>query len=245
MAVEEQADRGMRTVTPPVSDILDERLLGLTLTFVAGAANAGGFLLVGMYTSHMSGVVAAIADNVIVGSAAAVLVGVSALVSFVAGAACSAIQINWGRRHLRTSPYVMPFLTEAALLLIFGILGGIAQWPGATLVAIPLLCFLMGLQNATITKISGARIRTTHVTGIVTDIGIEFGKLIYWNRAGAALPVVADRAKLVLLAGMLACFVAGGVVGAISFSQLGFSSCLPLAAILTLSAWRVRNGLRA
>lgn len=44
---------------------------------------------------------------------------------------------------------------------------------------VALLCFVMGLQNAMITKISKAEIRTTHVTGLVTDIGIEIGKSLY------------------------------------------------------------------
>ena len=39
--------------------------------------------------------------------------------------------------------------------------------------------FHHGLQNALITKLSRAEIRTTHITGIVTDIGIELGKLLY------------------------------------------------------------------
>ncbi len=58
-----------------------------------------------------------------------------------------------------------------------------------------LLCFIMGLQNAVITKLSHAEIRTTHVTGVVTDIGIELGKLSYCNRnSNAAIgKVVADR----------------------------------------------------
>ena len=65
-----------------------------------------------------------------------------------------------------------------------------------------MLCFIMGLQNATVTKISGARIRTTHVTGMVTDVGIELGKLVYWNRdpiRSETLRVRADRPKLRLL----------------------------------------------
>ncbi|WP_164176991.1 DUF1275 family protein, partial [Streptococcus pneumoniae] len=74
-----------------------------------------------------------------------------------------------------------------------------------------------GLQNAIITKVSQARIRTTHVTGIVTDIGIELGKLIYWNRSrGEGLDMVrADRDKLRLLGALLAAFFAGGVLGAL------------------------------
>ena len=70
-------------------------------------------------------------------------------------------------------------MLEAALLFGFGLLGSFAQGsPGFTPAAVLMLCFIMGLQNATVTKISGARIRTTHVTGMITDVGIELGKLV-------------------------------------------------------------------
>lgn len=69
------------------------------------------------------------------------------------------------------------------------------------------LRFTMGLQNALITKLSHAEIRTTRVTGLVTDIGIELGKLMYWNRtsgeAGQLPPVIANRGRLALLALLL------------------------------------------
>ena len=55
--------------------------------------------------------------------------------------------------------------------------------------AVLLLCFIMGLQNAIVTKISNAEIRTTHMTGMATDIGIELGRLVYWNRGKASLGV--------------------------------------------------------
>ncbi|WBV45090.1 YoaK family protein [Pseudoroseomonas cervicalis] len=215
---------------------LSERRFGLALTFVAGAVNAGGLMLVGHYTSHMSGYVSALADDLALGAFAAVLAGLAALLPFLGGAALSAMLINWGRRRGHASPYALPLRLEAALLLGFGLLG--AAFQGAALVvvpAVPLLCFLMGLQNATITKISGARIRTTHVTGIVTDLGIELGKLAYWNRLGGpqdALFVRADRAKMRLLAGLLGGFFLGGLAGALGFGHLGFISCLPLAALL-------------
>jgi uncharacterized membrane protein YoaK (UPF0700 family) len=107
-----------------------------------------------------------------------------------------------------------------------------------------LLCFTMGLQNAIITKVSHAEIRTTHVTGIVTDIGIELGKLFYWNRS-QGLPVNADAKKLQLLASLLSLFFFGGIVGAIGFKQIGFLSALPLALLLfTMAAIPVFDDLR-
>jgi uncharacterized membrane protein YoaK (UPF0700 family) len=97
----------------------------------------------------------------------------------------------------------------------------------------------MGLQNAMITKISKAEIRTTHVTGLVTDIGIELGKLFYWN-FGAVTDrgnrVRADRGRLRLLASLLGMFFAGGLAGAFGFKKIGFVATVPLAVILVVLA---------
>lgn len=102
-----------------------------------------------------------------------------------------------------------------------------------------LLCFLMGLQNAIITKISKAEIRTTHMTGLVTDMGIELGKLLYWNvhaRSLGAVDVKADRPKLALLASLLGVFLIGGLIGALGFKHVGFVSAIPLAVMLMVLA---------
>jgi len=222
-----------RPGAPPVT----ETTLGLTLAFVAGAVNAGGFMLAGRYTSHMSGIVSAVADDLVLGATGLVLAGLVALAAFMGGAACSAVLINWGRRNRRHNPYTLPLRLEAALLLAAGLAGGALPPAAPATLAVPLLCFLMGLQNATITKISNARIRTTHVTGLVTDIGIELGKLFYWN---TPLPdpqpsrVRADRGKLRLLAALLGSFTIGGVAGALAFGHAGFPACLPLALALFL-----------
>ncbi len=57
--------------------------LGLVLTFVAGATNAGGVLALGQYTSHMSGIFSAMADNLALGAVGLVLIGLAALSAFV------------------------------------------------------------------------------------------------------------------------------------------------------------------
>jgi uncharacterized membrane protein YoaK (UPF0700 family) len=224
------------------------RRLGLALAFVAGAANAGGFLAVGQYTSHMSGIVSALADNLVIGETMLLVGGLSALTAFVAGAAASAMLINWGRRRQAHSEYAMPLLIEALLLLVFGLLGSNLERHRVLFMpaTVALLCFVMGLQNAIITKISKAEIRTTHVTGLVTDIGIELGKLFYWNLGDGTAKVRADRARLRLLSSLLGMFVAGALAGAFGFKHAGFIATVPLATILVaLAAVPVLDDLRS
>ncbi|MBK4737531.1 DUF1275 domain-containing protein [Noviherbaspirillum sp. DKR-6] len=221
------------------SDRSNRHLAGF-LAFIAGAVNAGGFLAVRQYTSHMSGIVSSMADNAALGDFKLILEGAGALLSFLLGAACSAMLINWARRQQLRSEYAFPLLLEALLLVCFGLLGqhlGQHEWLFVPL-TVSLLCFMMGLQNAMITKLSRAEIRTTHLTGMVTDIGIELGKLFYWNasRHDATPPVLANRPKLRILSLLVTLFFTGGVVGALGFKHIGFISALPLAALLALLA---------
>ncbi|KAA0996063.1 DUF1275 domain-containing protein [Paraburkholderia panacisoli] len=238
----------LRGFASPHRTAVTNRRLGRWLAFVAGAANAGGFLAVGQYTSHMTGIVSSLADNLALGDIGLVVAGLSSLVAFLTGAATSAILINWGRRRHAQSVYAMPLLLEATLLLGFGLLGSNLEHHRLLFVSatVGVLCFVMGLQNAIITKISKAEIRTTHVTGLVTDIGIELGKLVYWNAPDSRAPRVrADRQKLALLASLLGMFIVGGVTGALGFKHMGFIATLPLAAVLfTLAFVPLLDGMR-
>ena len=219
------------------------RQLGALLAFMAGAINAGGFLAVQRYTSHMTGVVSSIADDLILGQGLLVLVGVGSLLAFVAGAATTAILINWARRRGLQGEYALSLALEALLLLLFGLLGAylnvlIEVFMPTTVL---LLCFIMGLQNAIVTKISNAEIRTTHMTGVITDLGIELGRLLYWNRsqtdsATPLEPVRASRDRLRILSLILGLFFAGGLLGAWAFKTVGYTAVLPLAAVLALVA---------
>ncbi len=213
-------------------------IVAIILAFIAGAINAGGLLAIGQYTSHMTGIVSAIADNLALGLIGVAGAGLVALLAFTAGAGCSAILINWGRRNARTRQYAYPIALEALLLLGFGVLGVLGRdTPQFMAFAAPLLCFIMGLQNATITKISGSRIRTTHLTGMVTDIGIELGKLMYWNRDSTKpARVAADLGKLDILGRIVGMFFFGGLVGALGFGHFGYVFSIPLAAILMILA---------
>lgn len=215
------------------------RLAGF-LALIAGATDTGGYFAVKQYSSHMSGIVSATAGHSALGDTTLAAAGFISLLSFLIGASCTAILVNWGRRRLLHSAYAAPLMLEAALLAVFGLAGPHLEHrflfiPTAAI----LLCFAMGLQNAIITKISDAVIRTTHITGIMTDIGIEFGKLFYWNRSCERLgePMVcADRRKLALLTSLLVLFFSGGVLGVLAFRHLGFPFTLPLAGILVVLA---------
>jgi len=217
------------------------RHLGVSLAFIAGAINAGGFLAVDRYTSHMTGIVSSMADSLVTNNMAVVLVGLGSLAAFIAGSAYSAILINWGRHHRTHSKYAYPLLWEAMLLLCFGLMGGYLELhqSGFIPITVMLLCFIMGLQNAIITKISNAEIRTTHMTGIVTDIGIELGKIVYINSQAESAhyqPVRANKARLLMLSSMLLAFFCGGTAGAFGFHYVGYSSTIPLAGFLVLLA---------
>lgn len=214
--------------------------LGTVLAFVAGAANAGGFLAVGQYTSHMTGMLSALADNLVLGQFVLVGAGISSVLAFLFGAMSTAWIVNWGMRLRLRSAYGLPLLLEAALLLVFGLFGAaMSLWQTVFLpVTVVLLCFIMGLQNAVITKISQARIRTTHVTGLVTDLGIELGKLLYVNRHPDMQPVRADRERLRVHAQLVLSFLVGGIAGALGFKHLGYVSTLPLALALLLLVLR-------
>ncbi|WP_085314812.1 YoaK family protein [Derxia lacustris] len=227
----------LSTLTAPERSARANLHLGVTLAFVAGALNAGGFLAIGQYTSHMTGMVSAAADNLALGNGVLVLAALLSIVAFVTGAATTAVMVNHGRRAARRNIYQPPLLAEALLLLLFGSVGSLLSPHEIVSVSLGavLLCFVMGLQNALVTKISNAEIRTTHVTGLVTDIGIELGKLFYWNRPGGApgaAEVQANRRRLRVHSLLVGGFFVGGVTGALGFKHLGFGATIPLALAL-------------
>ncbi len=211
--------------------------LGVGLCWIAGALNAGGFLAVGEYTSHMTGLMSSAADELILGHSMAALAALLMMLAFVCGAACTALIVNYTKRNLPQFTYTPVLFLEAILLLIFGMLGqGLMKHEmiEVSFTAI-LLCYMMGLQNALITKISHAEIRTTHITGLVTDIGIELGKMMYWNRDEHQAPdmkVVVNRQKLSLHIQLVLSFATGAVMGAAGFKYLGFIASVPLAIAL-------------
>ena len=112
--------RRFRHLTGQHRTVASNRRLGLLLAFNAGAVNAGGFLVVRLYTSHMTGFVSLLADNLVLGNMVLVLSAVGALLAFVSGAALTAILVNWAR---------MPTMADSAAPGRLS--SSLTEWPAA------------------------------------------------------------------------------------------------------------------
>jgi uncharacterized membrane protein YoaK (UPF0700 family) len=218
------------------------RQLAWAMAFIAGAVNAGGFLAVGHYTSHVTGVVSSMADELAEGDLTTALAALAMMLSFMGGAFVCTSLISFGQRHRMRSRYALTLAVEAGFMLVFGLMGHRLEQKVefALPMTVMLLCFIMGLHNAVTSIISGAAVRTTHLTGTVTDIGIELSRLTYvnvHNKLGRKR-ILANRQKLTLLLLILASFLGGGVVGALGFKHIGFKVTVPLAGFLCFLAAR-------
>lgn len=216
-----------------------DKKLGWILAFVAGAINAGGFLAINQYTSHMTGMLSSIADDIVLGKWKIVLKLLIAILSFLVGTIICTILVNFAEKKKWHSKYALPLFLEALLILIFGIIGYKLSLMKGFLIPYTIihLCFIMGMQNSLVTKISKSVIRTTHMTGVVTDLGIELGKLFYINiDKENHHQVKADRKKLSLLFILLLSFFSGAIIGAYGFKYIGYYFTIPIALILLLMA---------
>lgn len=219
--------------------------LAALLSSIAGALNAVGFLVAGLFTANMTGNISAFADHLANGAVLVALSFTGLLVAFIAGAGVAALAIQRGeRRHVRAI-YALAILAEAIGLIALGaaLIAWQRQVPEEYLVIA--LSFVMGLQNAVTTLISRARVRTTHVSGMATDVGIELATLVGGEaRRREALP------KLALHSATLACFALGGVIGAFVFGLVAnwlFVICgLILLVFAVPEAWLAsrRSGQR-
>ncbi|UOP05672.1 YoaK family protein [Conchiformibius kuhniae] len=211
------------------------RLLGYVMAFLAGGINAGGFFAVAAYTSHVTGALSHAADGAFEGEWLAAWTALAGVVCFVLGAAHANWTVLWAKRQRFRSGYGLSMWLEAVYLLLFGLLGAaMAEIDAAVRLTLLFLCFIMGMHNTVMTVLSGGAIRSTHMTGTATDLGIELSKVLYYSRKHhPRLPDVrVNRPKMKLFLGLMAAFVAGGVVGAWGYRQIGYRFTLPMSALL-------------
>lgn len=216
---------------------IDLALAGL-MSSIAGALNAVGFLAAGSFTANMTGNVSAFADYLANGQLALALSFLGLLIAFISGASMAALVVQLGeKRHLR-SIYAVVIIFEAALLLAVALIIPPHADAPQEITLVFSLSFIMGLQNATTTLISKARVRTTHVSGMATDVGIELAALL-----GDPSSRQDARPKLKLHSLTLVSFAAGGVCGAFLFGLMG--TALFVVSAILLFCIAVPEAIRA
>jgi len=216
---------------------IDLVLAGL-LSSIAGALNAVGFLIAGTFTANMTGNISAFADNFANGAVVLSMSFLGLVTAFICGASIAALIIQTGEKRNLRSIYALAITAEAVILLLIGAALIVSFAHPHEAFPVSVLSFVMGLQNAVTTMISRARVRTTHVSGMATDIGIELAALVSdANSRKDASP------KLKLHGLTLASFTIGGVCGALLFQLVGSWLFVIAASVLFFIA--VPEALRA
>ena len=194
------------------------------LALVAGMVNAVGLLgFKHQSISHLSGTATLLGTGILDHDVFDTLHLILVLLSFLAGSAISGFFLSSGALKLGRK-YSGLLCLEAVFLL-----SAIFLLTRSSLQGHYLASAACGLQNALATTYSGAIIRTTHVTGIFTDLGIMLGATLRGKPF--------DKRKALLFILIIMGFITGGIIGAFSFSALGFYALLvPAGICLVLAA---------
>ncbi|WP_026480607.1 YoaK family protein [Ahrensia sp. 13_GOM-1096m] len=195
---------------------VDLLLAGL-LSSIAGALNAVGFMVAGSFTANMTGNISAFADYLAHGSIMIALSFAGLTLAFICGAGITALAIQTGERFQLKSIFALAIAAEAIILLGLSAVFILLADTTPEMFLLIILSFVMGLQNAVTTMITQARVRTTHVSGMATDIGIELAAL-----AGSDQLKREAVPKLKLHSLTLACFTIGGICGVLLFGLIDY-----------------------
>ena len=218
-----------------------DRRLACTLAAIAGALNTAAFYAVGFFSANMTGNVSSFSNNLALGNLLGGFFLLTIVAVFIIGSAVSTLLINAGRRRRISGIYAFSILLEAALLALLGCADIWLPIAHRGPVLVLGLSFLMGLQNAVVTRISNARVRTTHVSGMATDIGIELGMLIDIARGSEPKSEAASyRDRLRLHGTTVLSFFGGGIAGVLLYRAVEGAMLLATAALLLAIAL---NGL--
>jgi uncharacterized membrane protein YoaK (UPF0700 family) len=243
--------------------------LAISLSWIGGYVNIVLLLSCGTFASHMTGNATRFGELLVMRDWHLAAQFGLLILSFWLGAVSSAFMTEWAQRSGVRSKYVLPAAVEGLLLSVLAVLVYQHTHAGAAIAASTLLvhsmanlaAFAMGLQNATITEISGAVIRTTHLTGVITDFGLEGVRFLnwyldrargrWWARSGRVLRISQRHPtaqRLFLLFAVFWSFVCGAAMG--TFGYLHYPSLallLPVAFIgwiILMDWWKPIAGVK-
>ncbi|MEQ9094759.1 MAG: YoaK family protein [Phycisphaerales bacterium] len=206
---------------------------GAGLAMVAGYVDAVLVAVTGRTVTHVTGSVAALGAEVSSQAWAAAGATLAVVAAFVLGACVCGIVIH-GRSLKLGRRYGLVLLVEGGLLA-----GAALAADASVLLAASLAAMAAGLQNAMASTYMGLIVRTTHLTGIATDLGFLLGARLRGQRV--------EPWRFGLLVLLLAGFLAGVVLGAPMAAHFGADALWPAAGLVALAgsgyyAWRARSG---
>jgi len=204
--------------------------IATVLSFVAGIVNVTGFLAIQRFTTNITGHFAFFINDVSKFELLKGLVFFMYIFSFLFGSFLSSTLIELFKGNKKLNIYVFPTLIESSVLILVAVLADFAVLKSPDVIAC-LLLFAMGVQNSFVTKISNAVVRTTHLTGIFTDLGIELSHMLFPKEKEFKTKTISTIKLRLYIIGF---FFFGGIFGGILYTHIKLNSLIIGALILIL-----------
>jgi uncharacterized membrane protein YoaK (UPF0700 family) len=198
------------------------------LSFVAGSVNVIGFLSVQHLTTNVTGHFAFFADELFELHTWQAFIYFLYILCFLSGAFVSNFIVEVTSKKSERNVFTLPVMLECIILFSIAVTGDSFVGGHTDLIACSLL-FAMGLQNSLVTQISNSVVRTTHLTGLFTDLGIELSQLLFYKTTEQRQKL-ASSIKLRLL--IIFFFFTGGLCGGVFYSVMSIQSLFISAGVL-------------
>ena len=208
----------------------DNLRIASLLSFVAGIVNVAGFLAVQRLTTNVTGHFAFFMEEVFKLNFREGLVYFLYILFFFLGSFVSNLIIEIIYRKNEQYIYVVPASIECLILFVAGFWGEYLALKSPNIIAFSLL-FAMGLQNSFVTRISSARVRTTHLTGLFTDLGIDLSQLFFYTAKEQKLKLISS---IKLRFTIISFFFIGGIAGGFLYAGVKLQSLIVAAITLVL-----------
>eukprot|EP00746_Dinoflagellata_sp_MGD_P136631 gnl/MRDRNA2_/MRDRNA2_70529_c0_seq1.p1 gnl/MRDRNA2_/MRDRNA2_70529_c0~~gnl/MRDRNA2_/MRDRNA2_70529_c0_seq1.p1 ORF type:complete len:722 (+),score=92.67 gnl/MRDRNA2_/MRDRNA2_70529_c0_seq1:162-2168(+) len=200
--------------------------VGVVFAILSGMTNSIAFYALGAFVSHVTGTISKTGMHAENGLTGAAYMSAGLVISFILGSAVCGCITKKSMMGFETTRYFIA-TQSSAILLVSVVVAANAESSASPYIA----AAACGLQNGICTSYSGAVIRTTHVTGLATDIGVLCGRLLMRRIRREKQNVSEDLKKLRLLCLLGILFFIGVVLGSLFHEYLGTEAFLIPAAI--------------
>ena len=207
--------------------------LASLLSLIAGLVNITGVLFLNVLTTNVTGHFAFFAEQLVNENYLLAFNFLVFISSFLLGAFTASFITEYFIKRGDSSAHKYSMSFEIIMLLTIGLSGNyILKNDFNYSILASILLFSMGMQNSLVTQISNSTVRTTHLTGLFTDLGIELSQLIFYKKDESQKKL---KNSIHLRLAIITFFFIGCVSGGFLYSLLS-SATLVIASILLFIA---------